>query len=92
MSDDRKKPLWPCIVALLIGLPVLYVVSFGPACWIMSRTRDQQLPDGYMPIGWLMSNSPRFVGESIAAYAEAGIPLGSHVYLPDTDETVIEMP
>jgi hypothetical protein len=34
MTDDRKKPIWPWIVSLLIGLPVLYVASFGPACWI----------------------------------------------------------
>jgi hypothetical protein len=32
MSDDRKKPLWPSIVAVLIGLPMMYVASFGPAC------------------------------------------------------------
>ncbi len=38
MSDDRKTPLWPWIVALLIGLPVLYIVSFGPACWAESQT------------------------------------------------------
>ncbi len=36
MSDDRR-PLWPWIVALLIGLPVLYVASFGPACWLADR-------------------------------------------------------
>src|SRR5262245_66586319 len=36
MSDDRK-PFWPWIVALLIGLPVLYVASFGPACWLADR-------------------------------------------------------
>jgi hypothetical protein len=36
MDDDRKKPLWPWIAALLIGLPVLYVASFGPACWLTS--------------------------------------------------------
>ena len=35
MSDERK-PLWPWIVALLIGLPVLYVASFGPACWVVT--------------------------------------------------------
>jgi hypothetical protein len=34
---DEGKPVWPWIVALLIGLPVLYVVSFGPACWITSH-------------------------------------------------------
>jgi len=32
MSDDRKTPAWPWIVALLIGPPVLYVASFGLAC------------------------------------------------------------
>jgi hypothetical protein len=34
---DEQRPVWPWIVALLIGLPVLYVLSFGPACWISSR-------------------------------------------------------
>jgi hypothetical protein len=42
MTDARKQPLWPWIVALLIGLPVLYVASFGPACWIISRARARQ--------------------------------------------------
>ena len=36
MSDERK-PVWPWIVAPLICLPVLYVVSFGPACWMGER-------------------------------------------------------
>ena len=36
MSDDRK-PVWPWIVVLLIGLPVLYVALFGPACWLVER-------------------------------------------------------
>jgi hypothetical protein len=30
---DERKPVWTWIAALLIGLPVLYVASFGPACW-----------------------------------------------------------
>jgi hypothetical protein len=35
MRDERKKAgVWPWITALLIGLPVLYVASFGPACWL----------------------------------------------------------
>ena len=52
MSDDRKKPLWPWIVALLISLPVLYVASFGPACWLVERgllpVRGTAL--GYKPV------------------------------------------
>ena len=34
MSEERKKPVWPWIAALLIGLPVLYLASFGPAYWL----------------------------------------------------------
>ena len=30
MSGNRKTPLWPWIVALLIGLPVLYILGLGP--------------------------------------------------------------
>jgi hypothetical protein len=37
MNDDRKKLVWPWIVALLIALPMLYVLSFGPACWFAGR-------------------------------------------------------
>jgi hypothetical protein len=37
MSDDRKRPIWPWIVVLLIGLPVLYYLSLGPACWSCER-------------------------------------------------------
>ncbi len=39
MSEEHKKPgLWQWLAALLIGLPVLYAASFGPACWFSSRT------------------------------------------------------
>src|SRR5262245_3260594 len=31
---DKPRRLRPWIVAALIGLPVLYVGSFGPACWL----------------------------------------------------------
>jgi hypothetical protein len=35
--NDAKRPLWPWILGLLIGLPVLYIASFGPACWLEDR-------------------------------------------------------
>jgi hypothetical protein len=37
MNDDRKTPLWPWIVAVLILAPVLYILSSGPARSIMLR-------------------------------------------------------
>jgi len=46
--DSRSRPLWPILTVALIGLPVLYVASFGPACWLASR--------GWLPItpaGWI---------------------------------------
>src|SRR5262245_48081878 len=57
MSDDRKKSVWPWIVALLIGLPVLYVASFGPACWITSHANvgAPPIPAVYRPLTWAMS-------------------------------------
>lgn len=34
---NQRRPFWPLLIAVLVGLPVLYVASFGPACWILSR-------------------------------------------------------
>jgi len=41
MSEVRKKPVWPWIVGVLVVVPVLYVLSFGPACWLGSRELTQ---------------------------------------------------
>ncbi len=48
MSDDSERPLWTWIAAVLIGLPVLYVASFGPACWLEDRA--------LVPIGFVDSS------------------------------------
>lgn len=36
MSEERKR-ICPCVAVLLVGMPVLYVASFGPACWLVDR-------------------------------------------------------
>ena len=68
MNDDRKKPLWPWIVALLIGLPVLYVLSSGPT--VTMAWRDEvTFPPG-LPIAlsdrcqdeWWTNCMPRWSG------------------------------
>jgi hypothetical protein len=79
MSDERKKPLWPWIVALLIGLPVMYVASFGPACWWFSKEPITAIDPfaetvpavarAYWPIGWSAKYGPSVVRNSIAWYA-----------------------
>jgi hypothetical protein len=60
MRDDSKRPIWPWIVALLIGLPVLYVASFGPACWMTAQPWHNAINnDGYdMPPRWMQIYRP----------------------------------
>ena len=57
--DNERKPLWPWIMALLVALPVLYVLSFGPACWLNER-------------GFLGMNAVSSVYSPVLATAENG--------------------
>ena len=86
---DRKHPtagFWitVALVAVLAGYPL----SFGPACWIYSRTDNQTLPQAYLPVGWLMSNVPRSVEMASIKYALAGMPRGSHIVIPVAPEHI----
>src|SRR5579871_5110736 len=42
MRESEKRPVWPWIVDLVIGFPVLYVLLFGPACWIAGDNEQGQ--------------------------------------------------
>ena len=35
--NEERKPFWPWVAILLLGLPLMYVASFGPACWLAGR-------------------------------------------------------
>jgi hypothetical protein len=74
MSDDRKKPIWPWIVALLIGLPVLYVASLGPACWLADRGMISW-SEVYRPLARLAAKHPGPVQD---VYCFLGGIAGSH--------------
>lgn len=54
MDERRKKPLLPWIVATVVALPVLYLASFGPACWLVCHGWFPREPAAwaYWPI-WL---------------------------------------
>src|SRR5262249_3774775 len=58
MSDQR--PLWPWIITALIGLPVLYFVSFGPACWVCERLEKgtREVSAMYRPVIWAGNRLP----------------------------------
>ena len=41
---NRRERWTKWTLATVVGLPVLYVASFGPACWAVSRTNSGALP------------------------------------------------
>src|SRR5437899_2612492 len=70
----RSRRFW---LVMAILLPLLYVGSFGPACWFFSRSSE---PGGtpvemsciYWPILWAWYSVPESVGDSIEWFANAG--------------------
>jgi hypothetical protein len=72
MAENHKKPgwaFWATVVAVL--LPVLYVLSFGPACWITQcPPNDYQriAPRAYWPIGDFYSSGKRPLANSVISW------------------------
>ena len=64
---------WATVAVAL--LPVLYVVSLGPACWWFSPTDpsdgNSTAPVLYLPIGWVWAECPNdsLIDKSIRWYA-----------------------
>jgi hypothetical protein len=90
MSDDRKKPPWPWI-AVLVGLPVLYVASFGPACWLTARPllSEVRTPhpamSAYIPIGYIGNHAPLAVRTVVFKYAWLCVARDEYILLKDFD-------
>jgi hypothetical protein len=71
---EVRKPVWPSIVAFLIGLPVLYVASFGPACWVTSHATVgiPVVNVVYLPMMWTYDVSPESGRKAIMWYSRIG--------------------
>ena len=57
-----NRSIWPSIVGILFGVPLLYVLSFGPVCWWIAprgpAVFDAAIaPLFYWPIGSLALDS-----------------------------------
>src|SRR5262245_4136495 len=83
--DKQRKPGWAFWTTVVVLLPVLYVASFGPACWVVTR---MDLPgaimnSGYRPVIWAWERSPP-TGQQVHLVVRqswgAGTSLG-HVWL-----------
>jgi len=71
-------------IVVAIAAPLLYVASFGPACWWLSDVGVKRngrrewsvfyiAPDFYWPIGWLAENCPEPMPAAIRWYATLGV-------------------
>jgi hypothetical protein len=86
MGEDRKKPsvaFW--VTALLVAVLTGYLLSFGPACWIASRTRIDEnaiFRAVYWPLGWLIHHEVPAISGLLAFYATAGISSGEYCRVP----------
>jgi hypothetical protein len=71
----NKRERWAkWTLAAVVGLPVLYIASFGPACWISSRTETGAgiVAIAYQPIIKIIfePTAPDFVITAVVKYAE----------------------
>jgi hypothetical protein len=76
----NRRELWSkWTLTAVVGLPVLYVASFGPACWI---ARSEQFPALgmefkvasriYWPFGAILKDGTPTVASVVAWYATLG--------------------
>jgi hypothetical protein len=79
---NRRERWAKWTLGVTLSLPVLYVASFGPACWWFSSV--SQLPIGnlaafrrvsvfYRPIGWTTQRLPVPVARAVGWYATFGL-------------------
>jgi hypothetical protein len=85
---SRPRPLWPWIAAKVIAVPVLYVASFGPACWIVARpegptVRSRRMLVVYWPLGRAALQS-NYVGDAIEWWMTAGLSDSDCIAMPTT--------
>jgi hypothetical protein len=82
MREPQKNPVWPWILVVLVGLPVLYVGSFGPACWLTSQVHGWsklQPPRAmlvYFPLGAVASRPDTVYGRGLRWWMTFGVKRG----------------
>ena len=72
--NRRERWAKRTLTGLILGLPVLYVASFGPVCWWLKSSETEGgvvvniAPAAYWPMGWLAQNGPEPVARAINWY------------------------
>jgi len=84
----NRRERWAMLTAAaMVGLPVLYIVSFGPACWVSSREENVQpvpiLPLIYLPFTYSVDDSGQLNG-LLLRFAAIGMRQDRAVRLPQS--------
>lgn len=84
MVEQRRKPGWAFwLTVAVVGL-VLYVASFGPACWLAVRTEtadSDMFIAAYQPMWLAIGYDTPLISPALVAYAAAGLPKGVPLYV-----------
>src|SRR5690349_8199027 len=71
MTDQKKSgvPFWATV--MIVAVLVAYPLSFGPACWVVSRMKagTEWLPFVYRPIVSGLSPKPTHLSATIQWYS-----------------------
>lgn len=88
MNSDRRKPgvaFWATVA--VVGLPLLYVASFGPACWLarMEVVSVTSVAHAYSPLVKVVDSLPdrsrvRHVAEQCAVGYSGKDQHGSYMF------------
>ncbi|MBS0266151.1 MAG: hypothetical protein JSS02_29750 [Planctomycetes bacterium] len=75
-----------------IVMPVSYVASFGPACWVVGgdESFDSKLSELYTPIGFLSWKSPAMKA-FFSAYGRWGCPSEAQVMCPAAEDFYVQI-
>jgi hypothetical protein len=76
MTSGRKKPsaaFWA--IVLMVAVPVLYVLSFGPAMWLFWSKWAfagyyEVLRFIYAPIFYLIAHGPETISQALTRYGD----------------------
>jgi hypothetical protein len=84
---NRRERWAKWTLGVSIGIPALYVLSFGPAAWICSRTGHSTIPHVYLPFERLI-NHPGKLSDALVWIARFGMAPDSTVTRPQNNRRV----
>jgi hypothetical protein len=73
--NRRERWAERTLAATILVAPILYIASFGPACWWfydVGRRGERRVSPIYRPIGWLIWNGPDWIADPLKDFAHLG--------------------